>query len=261
MSDTNTTGTDGSQQLPPQGAADQQQLAGNPGQQNPNTGTESVQPNPELLALQAQLAEVQQARQLAEHQAREHQAAFTRSQQALKALTGNDPSARPPDPLAPHLKFYTDQGINLEDAKLFAQRDHLQEQRIQQLESRMQLNQVPNIMQQAGMTRPDLFTDPQVYQQVQKELANQASLGQAPDVDAAIGIALVAKDFITYQAMQKQNGQQQQRQFVPPGFNSFHGAGAQPFTGMQPAQQQKPVPTQQQQQWAADFAAMQPPKK
>lgn len=165
-----------------------------------------AQPSPEIAALEHRLA-------VAEQRQKDTQAAYTRSQQALSALSGNPANQGPSNPLDPYIKDLTDQGYDAKDAAVMAGFVHkmvapLQQQLLQTQAITQSSMQVDNTMQAAYAASPQAFANPAVYQQVHHQLQQDAARGMQIDPGYAAALAKQAWFDATYNAAPPVPGQQ-----------------------------------------------------
>lgn len=189
----------------------------------------------DIAALQAQLAEMQQARQTAEQQARDHQAAFTRSQQQLRAMMGVQPEQ---DPLAPYVeRFKTQHGLDADSAKIMASVQYENDQKYARLQSAVVAQtQLPSAINQVCSENPALASvHAQLYTAIQQDVAQGNVNALNPEYIRTIGARLYLDTIM------QPNGRPAQPQVAPPvpQFSTQFG----PSGGMNPPQQ---APTQNQ---------------
>jgi hypothetical protein len=211
---------------------------------NPD-GSAAIAPSPDLAALQSQLAQAEQARQLAELQAKEHQAAFTRSQQQLRALAGATPQQ---NPLTPYLDTVAKE-LGLDpgspEAQYLAKREMQQDQRFQQFQQAQTAQfQVPALVQEVVSKTPGLMSvQGQLGAYLQQEVARGNLDALQPEYARTIGARL----WLDAQSGVQPNQPQLAPQGYPPAFQSMTG----PTYGYQP---QAPLKTPQVNPQADDLA-------
>lgn len=180
------------------------------------TTTETSQTD--VTALQAQLAQEQAQRQQAEQRFRDTQAAYTRQQQALHALSGGQTA--PNDPNAQYIKALTDQGYNVDDAKaMVGVVAQMMAPAIQQSQQAAAIAQstflVDTTLQSAFQQAPQAFSTPGVQQIVHRQLQEDAARGIQIDPHYASALAKQAWYDVTHNQQAQQQSAFAQAQTVP----------------------------------------------
>lgn len=199
---------------------------------------------PDVAALQAQLAQEQANRERAEKMFRDTQAAYTRSQQAIQALSGN-PNAlqQSQDPNAQYIKALTDQGYNPDDARaMVGVVAQMMAPAIQQSQQAAAIAQstflVDSTLQTAFQQAPQAFSTPGVQQIVHRQLQEDAARGIQIDPHYASALAKQAWYDVTHG--QQQQAQQQFAPVQPPTIRSMTGINGN-FQGAQQSPTNQPV--------------------
>jgi hypothetical protein len=208
----------------------------------PPDGSSTVTPSPELAALQAQLADAEKARQTAEQQARDHQAAYTRSQQQLRAMAGVQPEQ---NPLQPFLeRACRDFGLSPEDpqAIAMARRDLEYRQELNRLHQSNQAQvQLPAIVEQVCLSDKLgrlLQVKHSVQSAIQSGLAN-GSIRTDDALDPNYVRAIAAQMYFEATGQPNLGSNQPVPNYQqPPAFNGMTGGNFQGY----------PPPSNQQQQ-------------
>lgn len=170
-------GTAAEPQVTPQASAEPQQLSQATPEPAAQPAPAATQPDP--AALQAELAQEREARQLAERQARDHQAAFTQARQQLAAAMGVLPQQ---DPLKPYQDKILADFPDLDEraAKLMAKQNYESDQRFSALQGALNAQgQIPSVMQQVYAQAPQLFANQSVATEIENALRQAAAQGQA----------------------------------------------------------------------------------
>lgn len=232
-------------ELAPQAPPTEPQLAPAPAPTGaPPAATPAAPATPDAAALQAQLAAAEERAAQLERQAREHQAAFTRSQQQLRAVVGAQQP--PPDPLRPHIDKLMSKGYSEQEARDFAeaQLDMLQpiiQQQQQYFASLQATQQVGDVLNAAFGQDAASLSDPAIAQFVRNEL-NLAALNGRTDVmnaEYALALADIEAGKRRRSAASKQTPPPAQPQ-APLNINGMLG----PQGGFQPPFQPRPVEKQ-----------------
>lgn len=247
MSNTNEgTGLSAELQSQVEELAATQQTQLPPQQEGQSTET-TTEVSPELTALQKELAEIKGRYESTERNFKETQAAYTRSQQALRAYVGGaQPQASPVDQLAARIRSAGNLVSNDAQAQSLAQILHentvapLQQQlQAQQLAMHNQ-SQLDAVMQNAYQSYSQVMSDPGIYRAVENGLRQQAMdlARQGQQLDPA-----QAQEFAQILAAQEwglkqlRGGGVQQQPLHPMQIRSQIGANG--FYSGPPAQQQK----------------------
>jgi hypothetical protein len=203
--------------------------------------TQAVETTPDVDALKAQLAQEQAQRQQAEQRFRDTQAAYTRSQQAIQALSGNN-QGQAQDPNAPYIKALTDQGYNPDDARaMVGVVAQMMAPALAQSQQAAAIAQstflVDSTLQTAFQQAPQAFSTPGVQQIVHRQLQEDAARGIQIDPHYASALAKQAWYDVTH-AQQSQQPLQMQQQV--PAIRSMTGINGN-FQGSQAAVSNQPV--------------------
>lgn len=229
-------------------ASPDQPLLGSPETQQADTTTDSLesaidenQPSAEQIAQwKSQADEAVKYKQQYDSLLPE----FTRKSQALAQLAGSQtPTAKPADPLSEIAASLVSQGYSVRDAAAVAKsvggplfsRLSVLEQQVQQGQSALHNNSIiGDVMQQCWKESPDLFSNPQVAEEVNATLRSIAMNGEPVTKDMALNIAYIAEG-------RARHGARQQTQAPPtqstPNFNSQIG----PFSSLSNL---RPAPSQ-----------------
>lgn len=220
-------GTQSSQELPSNGLLGSTELTST---QAPDS-QESSQPQqsipPDVALLQAQIESERTARQIAEQRHKDTQAAYTRSQQTIQALTNQAPKA---DPLQPYVEELVQQGYDKRDAEALASTVAKMMQPVlahqHRLEAVAQSSfMVDSVMNHAVSASPTLFQNPTVAYAVQNALKEDASQGRQITPEYALGIAKIewANQMLAQQNGQTPNVTVPQVPAMPQQIRSFNG--------------------------------------
>lgn len=198
-----TTTTQGTQTAAGQGTAEAQttqagteqaplQTTAATSQQTAATTQQS--PTAEQIAQWQQ--EAQRATQL-DANYKQLQAEYTRTRQAMVALTGNATGQPQQDPLKPHIDNLVSKGYEEKDARAIVEAQYSMVQPLmqqnQQLHAAIQGNaMVGDVLRDSWGKAPQLFSDHQILQSVEQVLRAEAMRGNPITVEYAIDLALVA---------------------------------------------------------------------
>lgn len=192
----------------------------------------------EIAALRAQAAK---SAQLEESYKQLH-GEFTRKSQILSAITGHEAQQPKTDPLEPYVKKLVSEGYHEKDARAIASVSYdmiqpIMDQQRQQQAAFQSTNQVGYVMQDAYAKYGSVFT-PEVINQVQTALHNEAMKGNHIDAEYALDLAFVAAG---RRSMTNQNPAVQPQQPRPQFANGMFGINN-PFNAAQPQTPQNQIP-------------------
>lgn len=193
----NPPGADQTQQGSQQ-QADQSQT-----QQQPQQAAQQTAASQQQATLTPeQIADLQKKAAEAEHFKKQYDALlpeFTRRSQALAQLAGStqQQQTHQQDPLKPYVDKLVAKGYAPEDARAVAEVSYemtqpLRQEFAQQQAALQQTNQIQYVMQQAWSKNASAFADPEIVQQVEQILRQEALKGQSVDPEYALDIAFVA---------------------------------------------------------------------
>lgn len=230
-------------------------------QQTEQTKAPGLTPE-QIVELQTRASRAEQLEENYKHL----QAEFTRRSQALAQLTGAQPQLQPQDPLAPYIQKLVSQGYDEKDARAIVSVSHEMTQPLQQQLQQAQIATqqsafVGDVMRQAWASAPHLFADPEVAQNVEAILRNEALRGQKIDAEYALDAALITAGRKNLKAP---TGNQQGASQQQPQFRSMFGAGNS-FSPQAPTTQSNAIPAhikeamEQNKQWTANHFNFQKP--
>lgn len=209
--------------------------------QQAQTTPQAQSPTPEQIA-QWQ-TEAQRASQL-EQNYKALQAEFTRTRQAMVALTGNASGQVQQDPLKPHVDSLVSRGYDEKDARAIVEAQYSMVQPLiqqnQQLQAAIQGNAiVGDVLREGWSKAPQLFADAQILQSVEQVLRQEALRGNPINAEYALDLAFVAEGRKRLSGQQQQATQVQQAPVSIGGqFNWASGFSGPP---QQQAQQKQPL--------------------